>query len=359
MATLRQKIGQMLLVGVKGLELSREEQTLFRQYPFGGFILFKHNCSDPIQILSLCRSLWNTGEELPPFIAIDEEGGRVHRLPKPFTHFPSAGFLGSRGHPDLAYRVARALATELSLVGINLDFAPVLDIDSNRENPIIGDRSFGCTPEQVIRFASAWISGLRAGGIIPCGKHFPGHGDTIKDSHLCLPVIEKPVEQLKALELAPFVYACRERIEALMTAHVLFHSLDREYPATLSRAIISKMLRQELDYGGVVFGDDMEMKAIADNYGLEEAAGLGLSAGLDALIYCHASANAVSAFDFIVRQAENDPSIRARVEESYGRIRSLKLRYLRAFSGAAEEELSRRFDELPHQSIVDEIQRSL
>ncbi|MGH7826024.1 MAG: beta-N-acetylhexosaminidase [Candidatus Binatia bacterium] len=359
MLTLRQKIGQMLMVGVSGLDLSRQERTLFRDYPFGGFILFKNNCSEPAQILSLCRSLWEAGKNQPPFIAIDQEGGRVHRLPQPFTHFPAAALLGRKGDPDLALRAGRAAAAELSLLGVNLDFAPVLDVDSNPNNPIIGDRSFGSTPDRVVKIASAWIRGLRAGGIIPCGKHFPGHGDTEKDSHFCLPVVEKSVETLRALELTPFVHACRERIESLMTAHVLFRSLDRDYPATLSHKIVTGILRRELGYGGVVFGDDMEMKAVTDNYGTAEAVALGIGAGVDVFMYCHDQSAAVSAFDFVVREAEKDRRLAARVEESYNRIQGLKAHYLLSFTGAGEEELNGRVAQLDHQRIVDEIQGSL
>lgn len=359
MLTLRQKIGQMIMVGVTGVELSQEEKALFRDYPFGGFILFKHNCCAPEQLLSLCRSLWETGEEQPPFIAIDEEGGRVHRLPPPFTRFPAAALIGRRGDPELTYRAGRATAAELSLVGINLDFAPVLDVDSNRKNPIIGDRSFGSSPAQVISVASTWLRGLRAGGIIACGKHFPGHGDTEDDSHLCLPAVEKSVEELRTVELAPFAHACNEGIESLMTAHVLFRSLDPDYPATLSRTIITGLLRQELHYEGVVFGDDMEMNAVAGNFDGEQAVGLGLRAGLDLLMYCHDQSKAVSAFNFIVSEAQKHSSLRARLEESSGRIKRLKARYLRSFSGAPEAELSRRLAQLDHRSIVDQIQGSL
>jgi beta-N-acetylhexosaminidase len=357
--TLKEKIGQMMMVGMSAVALSPEERSLFREYPFGGYILFGHNCSEAVQVLSLCRSLWELRADQAPLIAVDQEGGRVHRLPQPFTHFPAAAFLGQRDDAKLAYRAGRAVAAELSLVGINLDFAPVLDVDSNPNNPIIGDRSFGSTPDRVIEMASAWGHGLRAGGVIPCGKHFPGHGDTETDSHLCLPVVEKSVERLRVLELPPFVHACRDQIEALMTAHVLFRSLDCEYPASLSRKIVTEILRHELNYQGVVFGDDMEMKAVKDNYGCEEAVELGLRAGLDVFMYCHDLPRAVSAFDFVLREAEKDASVRARVEESYGRIKRLKARYLRSFTGAAEEELNQSLARLRHDRLADEIHGSL
>jgi beta-N-acetylhexosaminidase len=356
--TFKEKIGQMIMIGVSGAELSREERSVLREYPFGGFILFTHNCSEPEQILSLCRSLWQLRRDAP-FIAIDQEGGRVHRLPEPFTHFPAAASLASTGNATLAYRAGRATAVELSLVGINLNFAPVLDVNSNPNNPIIGDRSFGSTPDRVIELASGWMEGLRAGGIIPCGKHFPGHGDTETDSHLCLPVVEKSVEELRAVELPPFIHACEEGVESLMTGHVLFRRLDSQYPATLSRKIVSEMLRRELGYQGIVFGDDMEMNAVSDNYGCEEAAALGLQAGLDVFMYGHDLSRATTTFDFLLREAEKDVAVRERIDESCGRIKSLKARFLQSFRGAAEAELRRRLGQLRHDSIANEIQRSL
>ena len=207
MPTLREKIAQMFLIGVGAQELTSEERMAMEHYSFGGFILFGRNCCDPVQILSLTRALWDTGKGLPPFIAIDQEGGRIHRLPKPFTHFPPAACLGETGNPKLAYRVARATAEELAAVGINLDFAPVLDVNSNPKNPVIGDRSFAPDPQTVVAFGEQWIQGLRDGGIIPCGKHFPGHGDTDKDSHLDLPLVDRSLDELRQVELPPFVQA--------------------------------------------------------------------------------------------------------------------------------------------------------
>ena len=179
------------MIGLEGEELTPEETRFLRDYPFGGFILFTHNLKEPKQILSLCRSLWKTARETPPFIAIDQEGGRVHHLPAPFTHFPPAAILGQTGSSDLAYRFGLVTAHELSAVGINLNFAPVLDVHSNPNNPVIGDRALSSDPRQVAVLGWAIVEGLRDGGVIPCGKHFPGHGDTAQDSHLELPVMSK------------------------------------------------------------------------------------------------------------------------------------------------------------------------
>ena len=355
MATLKEKIGQMIMIGLKGEELTKEEEQLLRNYSFGGFILFAHNLKEPKQILSLCRSLWEIEKEHLPFIAIDQEGGRVHRLPAPFTHFPAAAALGRTGNTDLAYRFGLATACELAAVGINLNFAPVLDVHSNPDNPVIGDRSLSSDPRQVATLGWSVIEGLRDGGIIPCGKHFPGHGDTTKDSHLDLPVVEKDLTALRAVELPPFVRACQNQIESLMTAHVLYPSLDRDYPATLSQSIIGRLLREEIGYQGVVFGDDLEMNAISKNFLLAEAVSRSVRAGVDVLMFCHDKTSAIRAFDFLYQKSEKDAKLEERIEESHQRIKRLKQRYLKSFTGVDEDLLTEHIGITSHQKITEEI----
>lgn len=355
MATLREKIGQMIMVGLKGEELSQEEKGLLDEYPFGGFILFAHNLGEPKQILSLCRSLRETKRDPPPFIAIDQEGGRVHRLPPPFIHFPPAAMLGRTRNCDLAYQVGLATARELSAVGINLNFAPVLDVNSNPKNPVIGDRSPSSDPREVTTLGWAIVQGLRGGGVIPCGKHFPGHGDTFKDSHLELPIVKKTLAQLNSTELPPFIYACRNQVESLMTAHVVYPALDPDYPATLSTSIIGKRLRQKIGYRGVVFGDDMEMKAISKNFALEEAVALGIDAGVDVLMFCHDETSAIRAFDFLHQKSEKNAKLQERIEESYRRIQRLKQRYLKSVTVTGEDHLTEHIGITTHQRLAEEI----
>jgi beta-N-acetylhexosaminidase len=356
---LRKKIGQMFMVGLAGGVLKREELAILRDCPFGGFILFKHNCLTPQQIRALCQSLWKCAGAPPPFIAIDQEGGRAHRLPEPFTRFPSAAQIGERDDPVLAYRAGRAAAAELALIGINLNFAPVLDVASNPDNPVIGERSFASDPQQVIKLSAPWTQGTRDAGIIPCGKHFPGHGDTDRDSHLHLPSVDKDLKGLHAVELPPFVQACRSQIETLMTAHVLYPALDTQFPATLSAKIVTDLLRGELGYDGVVFSDAMEMKAISDNYGHNEASRLCIRAGVDVLLYSHPMPAVTGAFEFLCNEAEKDRAIRDRVETSYRRILKLKRRYLTSFTGVPEDQLTERLSRSDHKRIADEIHGSL
>jgi beta-N-acetylhexosaminidase len=353
------KIGQLFMVGIIGESLTREERLQFKEYGFGGFVLFKRNCNAVGQIASLCRALWQIPDELPPFIAIDQEGGRVHRLPPPFTGFPPAALIGSRKDRTLAYRAGRAVAAELRLAGINLNFAPVLDVNGNPDCPIIGDRAFAADPEAVMSLALSWTQGLRDGGIIPCGKHFPGHGAADRDSHFDLPVVAKPLELLSTIELPPFADACRQRIEALMTAHVLYPALDSEWPATLSKKIVTGLLRQQWGYGGVIFSDDMEMHAISQRHSVEESACCSILAGVDALLFCHELPKAVAACEFLRAKAAQDAGLRERVNESYARIARLKVRSLKSFSGATEREILERLAGLDHARIVAEIHGSL
>ena len=355
MTSLKEQIGQMFMVGLKGEELTQEERDLLKDCPFGGFVLFSRNLKEPKEILSLCRSLWEASGETPPFIAIDQEGGRVHRLPHPFTHFPAAAILGRTGNADLAYRVGLATARELAAVGINLNFAPVLDVRSNPSNPVIGDRSLSSDPKEVTRLGWALIEGLREGGVIPCAKHFPGHGDTAEDSHLELPIVRKALDELKSVELPPFAYACHHQVETIMTAHVLYPALDPVHPATLSRPIITDLLRGESRYDGVVFSDDLEMQAIGKNYPLDEAAQLSLLAGVDVLLLARQTEGAAAAFEFFCREIERDLQLRKRVEESYQRIMRLKARAIPAFAAAPEQKIESLIG-APQQKIVEEIQ---
>ncbi len=357
MKSLTEKLGQMIMIGLQGEALTQEEESLLKDYPLGGFVLFKHNLREPGQILFLCRSLWEKSKDHPPLIAIDQEGGRVHRLPAPFTHFPPAAALGRTHNSDLAYRVGQATACELSTAGINLNFAPVLDVHSNPKNPVIGDRSLSSDPDEVATLGWSIIQGLRDGGIIPCGKHFPGHGDTAEDPHLRLPAVEKPVEELKTTELPPFLHASRNRIESLMTAHVLYPSLDPQYPATLSQTIIGGLLRQDLGYQGAVFGDDLEMGAISQSCTLRDAARLAVDAGVDVLMFCHRKELALEAFEFLLREAEKDHRVQDRADESFERIKNLKRRIPSPPRQVREEDLR---DLLArHQKIVAAIQGTL
>jgi beta-N-acetylhexosaminidase len=288
----------------------------------GGVVLFRRNVGTPAAIARLTADLHALPSE--PLVAIDHEGGRVIRLGEPFTQFPPAAMVGRTRNPALAYRVGRAMAEELAGVGIDLSFAPVFDVHSNPANPIIGDRAFAADPGVVSEMGIAVMRGLFDGGVIPCGKHFPGHGDTAKDSHLELPVVDRPRAALERVELAPFRAAIAAGVPMLMTAHVLYPALDPDNPATLSRKILTDLLRAELGFDGVVASDDLEMRAIGEYRDIGSAAVATLRAGADALLVCQELSQAVCAAGAIaqaVRDRVLEPATIAGAAERVQRLR--------------------------------------
>jgi beta-N-acetylhexosaminidase len=261
---------------------------------------------------------------LPPLVAIDEEGGRVTRLPAPFRPLPPMRRLGALGDPELVRRAGHAVGRALAALGINLDFAPILDVDSNPANPIIGDRAFSSDPVEAARLGLAFARGLADGGVLGCGKHFPGHGDTDLDSHVALPILRHGRARLDAVELAPFARAAEAGLESLMSAHVVVDALDAGVPATLSRRIVTDLLRGELGYDGVLFSDDLEMRAVADRYTPAESGVLAIEAGCDALLVCREVDAALATRRALAERCEADAGFAARLDEACARVTRLR-----------------------------------
>ena len=278
--------GQLLFAGFEGLELPEDLARLIAAGRVGGVVLFARNVDNPDQLRCLNAALHACAPEAAPLlIAIDQEGGRIQRLRDPWTQWPPMQRLGDANDLAMTAAVARALAVELSDLGIGLDFAPCVDVDTNPANPIIGDRSFGREPTRVVSHAAAFIRAMQDTGVAACAKHFPGHGDTACDSHLELPCLEHDLARLHAVELPPFAAAIEAGVASIMTAHVLFPTLDAKRPATLSPDLMA-ILREELAYDGVVFSDDLEMKAVADRYRPKALVDGCLEAGVDSLLVC-------------------------------------------------------------------------
>ena len=325
--SLRETIGRLLVVGIPGLELDATTRDALVDLRAGGVILFKRNVDSPEQIRSLTKAL----HRLPsrPLISIDQEGGRVARLRAPFTEMPAAAAVGYRGDVNLARRIGEAIGTELSSVGIDIDYVPVLDVHSNPENPVIGDRSFASDPAAVARLAIAMMRGLHAGGVISCGKHFPGHGDTSTDSHLELPVVARSRAGLEKIELAPFRAAVAAGIPMLMTAHVVYPALDKKRAATVSPAIIDGLLRRRMGFEGVVASDDLHMRAISETQSIAAAALASIAAGVDQLLVCHDLAEAQNVVDAIAAAIEDGSIELKRVQRASQRILKLMKRHAR------------------------------
>jgi beta-N-acetylhexosaminidase len=317
------------MVGIPGPELDAETRAFLAERAIGGVVLFRRNVRDPETLAALTRDLHAITPDRPMLIAIDQEGGRVTRLGEPFTQFPPAALVGTAGSPHLAYRAGAAVGEELRAVGIDADFAPVLDVHSNPRNPIIGDRAFASHPRLVARMGISFAHGLQRTGTITVGKHFPGHCDTDVDSHLDLPVVRKPLAELERTEIFPFRRAIQEGIDALMTAHVLYPALDPAHPATLSRRILHDLLRERLHFRGVVFSDDLEMNAVSERYGPGEAAVGALEAGCDALLFCEKRDRAEQALDALQHGAERRSFVRARLEEASTRLETLRRDHFR------------------------------
>ena len=248
--SLRSQIGQQLIIGLEGATLSPAESEFVVKNDIGGVILFKRNVESPLQVHKLVSQVQalrtKTESKAPLFISIDMEGGRVHRLKPPFTQWPAIAHIGKIDSTSVAFRFAQAMGEELRSVGINLDFAPCIDVFSNPQNTVIGDRSLSSSPEAVSRLGSALVRGYIKANILACAKHFPGHGNTLIDSHSDLPVENKSLEELEQTELEPFKKIFRARLELVMAAHVKFPKIDPEWPASLSEIFLKQILRDKL-----------------------------------------------------------------------------------------------------------------
>lgn len=317
------KIGQLFFFGFEGLEPDERILQLIRDFALGGVILFSRNIRDPLQTAELVQRL-QAEAKIPLFVGIDQEGGRVCRLTDHFTRFPGNRALGKAGSFELARAFGRATGEELSAIGVNLDFAPVLDVDSNPSNPIIGNRSFGADPGLVGQLGCAVIQGLEEKGVIACGKHFPGHGDTALDSHLALPEVSAPLETLRQRELVPFVRALGCGLATLMTAHVSYRDLDPTCPATLSPKIIDHILRKELGFTGVLFSDDLEMRAVDEHFGIEASAVRAINAGVDVLLICKDGEKQEKGLAAVSKAVEKGEIPSQRVDEAVDRVLTLK-----------------------------------
>lgn len=329
--TLREQIGQLFMMGFIGTRVSNDLASFFKAYKPGGVIFFRRNLESVQQIVDLTNGLQKLSPASPLLIAIDQEGGRVSRLPAEFTIFPPCGQLGQCNSSELAYSAAATIAKELRAVGINMNMAPVLDVNSNPNNPVIGDRAFGAEPELVGEMGLATIGGLQDNMVVACGKHFPGHGDTATDSHKELPVVDAGIQRLRETEFPPFQQAIRQGVASLMTAHVLYRALDPEAPATLSPAVIRRLLREEFRYDEVVFTDDLEMHAIIDHDGIGEAAVRSFVAGCDVLLICKDQDRVMTAMQAMERAVQDGRITQERLGQSLTRVARLKERYLQPY----------------------------
>lgn len=326
--SLDDKIGQLVLVGLEGKAAGKEALEMIAKFRVGGFILFKDNIASAEQTQKLLNALKAANAEAkaaaPLWLSVDQEGGRVNRLPESFAAFPTNRAIGTIGQPAYAADIGKRLGEAVSAIGFNMNYAPVLDVDSNPKNPVIGDRSFGPGTDTVSKLGIAEMQGIRSTGVVPVVKHFPGHGDTAVDSHRALPVVNKSLDELKKLELVPFQRAIAEKADAVMVAHILLPKLDETYPASLSKAVITDLLRGELGFDGVVITDDMTMGAVLQNYSIGEAAVHAVKAGTDIVLVAHDYDKETAVLGALKKSVEEGKLSMSRINESVYRILKLK-----------------------------------
>lgn len=353
--TLKEKIGQLFMVGFDGTNASKSVQRLIKEFHIGGLILFARNLQSPSQTAKLCNTLQAWSKKMPLLISIDQEGGRVSRLPKGFTVFPGGAQLAACRSTELVYRAAQATARELRSVGINMNLAPVLDINTNPSNPVIGDRAFSASPTLVSSMGLTMMAGFQDNSVIACGKHFPGHGDTSTDSHKELPRVRHGLQRLREVELRPFLHTVQNGLVSIMTAHVLYPKLDPDEPATLSNRIITGLLRRSMGFRGVVVTDDLEMAAISDRHGSGEAAVRAIEAGVDLILICHDERKQREALEAVAKAVKQKKISEARIEQSLLRVLQVKEKFLLPYQPADPAKVKEIVGAPSHKRLLDEI----
>lgn len=329
--TLREKIGQMIVTGFVGEAMSGGFVELVREYKVANTILFSYNCKSRSQLKTLCTSIQTlvrkeTGTDA--FITMDQEGGVVARLPEDSLHVPGAMAIAAAGDVKRAYLAALYSGRELKRLGVNFNLAPVLDINSNDKNPVIGVRSFGSEEKTVSEYGCAMVRGYLDAGVLCSVKHFPGHGDTAVDSHVSLPCVDKSYEELKGFELIPFQCAIQEGATAVTLAHILFPQIERtKIPATMSAVIIQDILRGDLGFSHLIVSDCMEMDAIKKYYGTVQGAKKAVKAGVDLIFISHTAQRAKEAVLAIEQAVESGEIPLARIDEAVEKILKFKKLY--------------------------------
>lgn len=323
--TLEEKIGQLLIVGFDGEDIDSKLMEYIDELHIGGLIFFKRNLKSYEQIVAMINNIKDYNKnKIPLFLSIDEEGGLVSRMPDEFIKLPDSILLENK--TENSKDLGRILAMRLKSIGMNLNFAPVMDINSNEDNPVIGNRATGRNPDIVKENTFRIVEGMKEENIMAVGKHFPGHGDTKVDSHLELPIINKSKEDLMNFEIKPFEYNINRGLDGIMVGHLLLPSLD-DKPASVSSIILKDLLREELNYKGLIFSDDMTMSAITKDFKVEDAAVEFLLSGGDQVLLCHGLDTPIKVMDLMVEKVKTKEITEAEVDEKVYRILQVKKKY--------------------------------
>lgn len=350
----KELLGECFIAGFPGKSIQTETAEFWKRSHIGGVLIFAHNYESPEQILKLCNQIQSHRKDLPLWISVDHEGGRVQRFKKGFTIIPKALAIAKTQSVKLCHDISSLTARELHSVGININFTPVADVNTNPDNPVIGDRAYGDDAEVVSEFVAATTRGHLENHVQTCVKHFPGHGDTSTDSHFALPRVETDAATLRSREFLPFISGFKAGCNMVMTAHMLVPSLDPKNTATMSSRILKDILRKELGFDGLIISDDLEMKAITDHFGEADAPRLALEAGCDLLIYRSepATRKAYDALMGFLDKGELDPQIVITAAE---RSRELKQKVLLPYQDARWEIAQSLLATESHQKIVAQV----
>lgn len=347
--------GQLIVSGIKGTSLLPEEVEFIKNEKLGGIIFFAHNFEDPAQLAELVNSIQKLRDEYPLFISVDQEGGRVIRFKKHFTQFPAMLEIAKYDSPKLTFEVHQLLAKELSVCGINLSYSPCCDILTNTENKVIGDRAFGTDAETVEKHISAAIRGLQTSGMLSCAKHFPGHGSTTKDSHFDLPLVKTSIEDLRNREMIPFIKASKSRVEFMMMAHLMVDAIDDKLPTSLSSKAY-QFLRDETKFSKIIITDDMEMKAIADRFTIEETAVMALNAGTDMLLYRYMD-DAIKALGAIREAVKKRVIPKDLMLEKLNRVEKCKKEFLSNYQPIYIPKIAEVFNSTESKKLLEQLQQ--
>ena len=329
---LNTKIGRLFMAGIPGTRLDDDTDALIRHYCIGGVILFSRNIEDPVQLAALCNDLQDRAiryHNIPLFLAVDQEGGRVARLKGPFTAFAGNTAIGDDPYPvDRAVEFARVTAEEMRLVGLNMDLAPVVDVRRGEPETHLVGRTFSDDPEKVSLLGRTVVKVLQENGVMATAKHFPGLGKTSLDPHHHLPTIDADLEEIETVNLPPFRAAIDEGVSSIMTSHAIYPALDPDNPATLSYKILTDLLRGTLGFKGLVISDDLEMGAIKKKWGVSDGAVASFMAGNDILLICQEQGMVVESINALREKITGGEIHPDRLELSLGRIEKTKSAFL-------------------------------
>ena len=322
------KIGQLFMIGLPGPQLDESTEALIRDYNLGGVILFSRNIEDPIQLTRLCLDLQDAAMEhhgLPLILAVDQEGGRVARLKEPFTRFPGNTSIGQDTEPEeKAEEFGRITAKEMKMVGLNMNLAPVVDVQRGEPEKHLAGRTFGEDPAMVALLGRTVVRSLQENGIMAVAKHFPGLGRTRLDPHVHLPRIELDMKEMEEVNLPPFQAAINEGAAGIMTSHAIYPALDTELPATLSPLVLNQLLREKMCFEGLIITDDLEMGAIAEHWGVAEGAAAAFEAGADILLICKDQKYVPESLELIRGRVLRSEVPFQRLNASYARIMKVR-----------------------------------